>query len=78
MWVNELIYSVIRFLVSQYITDIFRAEQGLPVFIGLSKNLTELRVFKHDSITRCLIILHFFLFCIFFCFHAHPGINIKH
>ena len=75
MWVNELIYSVIRFLVPQYIADILRAEPRLSIFIGLSKNLTEFRVFKHDSIPRCLFILHFFLFCFIISFHDIKMLN---
>ena len=62
-------------LVSQYITDILRAEQRFPVFIGSCKNLTEFRVFEHDSITRCLFILHFFFFCFIIFFHDIKMLN---
>ncbi len=49
-------------LVPKYITDILCTELRFSVLIGQGTNLTEFRVFKHDSNGRLLI--HFYFICI--------------
>ena len=53
---NMSLNGITLVLISQYITDILCTEQRFPIFIGHGMNLTEFRVFKHDTTPiRCVL-----------------------
>ena len=60
--INMSLDGITLVLIPQHITEILCTELRFSVLIGQGTNLTEFRVFKHDS--YCYLLIHFYFICI--------------